>query len=59
MRRGSSLADFAEKIGADPAALVAALFHLGEMVTATQSVDAEILRPNESSCASSVLRMRT
>ena len=41
MRRGSSLADFAEKIGADPAALVAALFHLGEMVTATQSVDAD------------------
>ena len=41
MRRGASLADFAEKIGADPAALVAALFHLGEMVTATQSVDAD------------------
>ena len=41
MRRGSSLADFAEKIGADPAALVSALFHLGEMVTATQSVDAD------------------
>ena len=41
MRRGSSLADFAEKISADPAALVAALFHLGEMVTATQSVDAD------------------
>ncbi|MEY3973132.1 MAG: hypothetical protein RJA71_444, partial [Actinomycetota bacterium] len=28
-------------IGADPAALVSALFHLGEMVTATQSVDAD------------------
>jgi translation initiation factor IF-2 len=41
MRRGSTLADFAEKIGADAAALVAALFHLGEMVTATQSVDAD------------------
>ena len=41
MRRGSSLSDFAEKIGADPAALVSALFHLGEMVTATQSVDAD------------------
>ncbi|MBC7464063.1 MAG: translation initiation factor IF-2 [Actinobacteria bacterium] len=39
MRRGASLADFAEKISADPAALVAALFHLGEMVTATQSVN--------------------
>jgi translation initiation factor IF-2 len=36
MRRGAS-----DKIGADPAALVAALFHLGEMVTATQSVDAD------------------
>ncbi|GBL31146.1 translation initiation factor IF-2 [Actinomycetota bacterium] len=41
MRRGASLADFADKINADPAALVAALFHLGEMVTATQSVDAD------------------
>jgi translation initiation factor IF-2 len=41
MRRGASLADFAEKINADPAALVSALFHLGEMVTATQSVDAD------------------
>ena len=39
LRRGSSLMDFAEKINADPAALVSALFHLGEMVTATQSVD--------------------
>ncbi len=39
LRRGASLMDFAEKIGADPAALVSALFHLGEMVTATQSVD--------------------
>jgi translation initiation factor IF-2 len=29
------------QIGADAAALVAALFHLGEMVTATQSVDAD------------------
>ena len=39
LRRGSSLMDFAEKINGDPAALVSALFHLGEMVTATQSVD--------------------
>ena len=39
MRRGATLMDFAEKINADPAALVSALFHLGEMVTATQSVD--------------------
>jgi translation initiation factor IF-2 len=39
MPRGASLSDFAEKIDANPAALVTALFHLGEMVTATQSVD--------------------
>jgi translation initiation factor IF-2 len=31
--------DLAEKINADASALVSALFHLGEMVTATQSVD--------------------
>jgi translation initiation factor IF-2 len=37
--RGASLSDFAEKIGADPASLVQVLFALGEMVTATQSVD--------------------
>jgi translation initiation factor IF-2 len=37
--RGASLSDFADKIGAEPAALVTAMFHLGEMVTATQSVD--------------------
>ncbi len=39
LRRGATLMDFAEKIGGDPAALVSALFHFGEMVTATQSVD--------------------
>ena len=39
MRRGSSLADFAEKIGANPASLVTVLFHLGEMATATESLD--------------------
>jgi translation initiation factor IF-2 len=43
MRRGSSLSDFAEKIGANPAALVTALFHLGEMVTATQSVSDDLM----------------
>ncbi len=42
LRRGSSLADFAEKIGADPASLVPVLFHLGEMVTATQSVTEDV-----------------
>jgi len=39
LRRGASLMDLAEKINADASALVSALFHLGEMVTATQSVD--------------------
>ena len=39
LRRGASLADLADKINADSGALVAALFHLGEMLTATQSVD--------------------
>jgi translation initiation factor IF-2 len=43
LARGSSLSDFADKIDANPAALVQALFHLGEMVTATQSVNDEIL----------------
>jgi translation initiation factor IF-2 len=41
--RGSSLADFADKIDANPASMVQALFHLGEMVTATQSVSDDIL----------------
>ena len=39
LARGSSLTDFAEKIDANPAALVTVLFHLGEMATATQSLD--------------------
>ncbi|SFQ05423.1 translation initiation factor IF-2 [Amycolatopsis arida] len=41
--RGASLTDFAEKIDANPASLVQVLFHLGEMVTATQSVSEEVL----------------
>ncbi len=40
MRRGASIADFAEKIDASPADLVTVLFHLGEMATATESLDA-------------------
>ena len=44
LARGASLTDFAEKIGADPASLVQVLFHLGEMVTATQSVNDETLQ---------------
>lgn len=39
IRQGASLADFAEKIDVNPAALVTVLFHLGEMATATQSLD--------------------
>ncbi len=39
LARGSSLTDFAEKIGVDAASLVQMLFHLGEMVTATESVN--------------------
>ncbi|ABK53287.1 bacterial translation initiation factor 2 (bIF-2) [Acidothermus cellulolyticus 11B] len=42
--RGASLADFADKIGANPASLVQVAFHLGEMVTATQSVNEETLQ---------------
>lgn len=43
LARGASLSDFAEKIDANPASLVQALFNLGEMVTATQSVGDETL----------------
>ncbi len=39
LRRGASLTDFADKINANPASLVTVLFHLGEMATATQSLD--------------------
>ena len=42
--RGSSLTDLAEKIDVNPAALVAALFSLGEVVTATQSVGDDTLQ---------------
>ncbi|WP_104161836.1 translation initiation factor IF-2 [Arthrobacter sp. ZGTC212] len=41
LRRGASITDFADKIEANPAALVTVLFHLGEMATATQSLDEE------------------
>ncbi len=37
--RGASLTDFAERIGVDAASLVQMLFSLGEMVTATESVN--------------------
>ena len=39
LRRGASIMDFAEKIGANPASLITVLFHLGEMATQTQSLD--------------------
>ncbi|HET7386616.1 MAG TPA: translation initiation factor IF-2 [Nocardioidaceae bacterium] len=39
LARGASLTDFAEKINVEPASLVQMLFHLGEMVTATESVN--------------------
>jgi translation initiation factor IF-2 len=39
--RGASLTDFADRINANPASLVQVLFSLGEMATATQSLDEE------------------
>ncbi len=44
LARGASLTDFADKIGSDAASLVALLFGLGEVVTATQSVNDETLQ---------------
>ncbi|PWJ56451.1 translation initiation factor IF-2 [Quadrisphaera granulorum] len=44
LRRGASLTDFAERIDANPASLVTVLFHLGEMATATQSLDEDTFR---------------
>ncbi|MFB9803052.1 translation initiation factor IF-2, partial [Streptomonospora salina] len=44
LSRGASLADFGDKIGVNPASLVQVLMHLGEMVTATQSLSDEVLQ---------------
>ena len=44
LRRGASLTDFADKINANPASLVTVLIHLGEMATATQSLDEDTFR---------------
>ena len=44
LSRGASLTDFADKIGVNPASLVQVLFHLGEMVTATASVNDDTLQ---------------
>ncbi|WEV78566.1 translation initiation factor IF-2 [Janibacter cremeus] len=41
VRQGASMTDFAEKIDANPASLVTVMFNLGEMATATQSLDEE------------------
>ena len=41
--RGASLTDFADRINASPADLVKVLIELGEMVTATQSIDDDTL----------------
>ena len=39
LRRGASLQDFADKIDANAGQLITVLFHLGEMATATASLD--------------------
>ncbi|MFC5998412.1 translation initiation factor IF-2 [Quadrisphaera sp. GCM10027208] len=44
IRQGASLTDFAERIDANPASLVTVLFHLGEMATATQSLDEDTFK---------------
>ena len=44
LRQGATLSDLAEKINAEASSLVQALFNLGEMVTATQSVSEETLQ---------------
>jgi len=44
LSRGASLTDFADKIDASPADLVKVLIGLGEMVTATQSIDDDTLQ---------------
>ena len=44
VRQGASLTDFADKINANPASLVTVLFHLGEMATATQSLDEDTFK---------------
>jgi translation initiation factor IF-2 len=41
LRRGSSIQDFADKIGANSGQLITVLFHLGQMATATASLDEE------------------
>ncbi len=44
IRAGASLADFAEKIGANPAALITVLMRMGEMATMNQSLDEDTFK---------------
>jgi translation initiation factor IF-2 len=39
LRRGASIQDFADKIGANSGQVITVLFHLGQMATATASLD--------------------
>jgi len=43
LRRGSSVQDFADKIDANAGQLITVLFHLGQMTTATASLDQETM----------------
>ncbi len=44
VRQGASLTDFGDKIDANPASLVTVLFNLGEMATATASLDEDTFK---------------
>ena len=44
LRQGSTLADLADKINVPAASLVQVLFHLGQMVTVSQSLDADLFQ---------------
>jgi translation initiation factor IF-2 len=44
IRAGASLADFAERIGANPAGLITVLLRMGEMATVNQSLDEDTFK---------------
>lgn len=44
LRQGSTLADLADKINVSAASLVQVLFHLGQMVTVSQSLDSDLFQ---------------
>jgi len=44
LRRGASIQDFADKINASAGQLITVLFHLGQMATATQSLDEDTFK---------------